>query len=71
MDITKIIDAFGNVVYVALEFLAIWGVYNTIILYRSLAKKSLVHGAPLHQQVRALCHGGRTEAATRPTGTRP
>ena len=63
MDITKIIDAFGYVIYAALAFLAIWGVYNAIILYRSLAKKSLGAAGPLLQQVRELCHAGRAEAA--------
>ena len=41
MEITKIIDAFGYVIYGALALLAVWGVYNAILLYRSLAKKSL------------------------------
>ena len=41
MEITKIIDAFGYVIYAALALLAVWGVYNAILLYRSLAKKSV------------------------------
>ena len=41
MNVTKIIDAFGYVIYAALAFLAVWGVYNGILLYRGLAKKSL------------------------------
>ena len=51
MDITKIIDAFGYVIYAALALLAIWGVYNAILLYRSLAKKSLADAARLLQQI--------------------
>jgi biopolymer transport protein ExbB len=60
MDITKIIDAFGYVIYVALAVLAIWGVYNAILLYRNLAKKSLTEATPLLRQVRELCQNGRT-----------
>lgn len=41
LDVTKIIDAFGYVIYVALAILAVWGVYNAILLYRGLAKKGL------------------------------
>src|SRR4051812_48168761 len=41
MDITKIIDTFGYVIYAALAVLAVWGVYNAILLYRGLAKKAL------------------------------
>jgi biopolymer transport protein ExbB len=53
--ITYIIDKFGNVVYAALALLAVWGAYNAILVYRSLAKKSLVGGAePLINQVREL-----------------
>ena len=52
MDITKIIDAFGYVIYAALALLAIWGVYNAILLYRSLAKKSLADAAGLLQRDR-------------------
>ena len=39
MEITRIIDAFGYVIYAALGLLAVWGVYNAILLYRSLRKK--------------------------------
>ena len=39
MNVTKIIDAFGYVIYVALALLAVWGVYNGILLYRVLIKK--------------------------------
>ena len=36
MNVTKIIDAFGYVIYGALALLAVWGVYNGILLYRGL-----------------------------------
>ena len=32
MNVTKIIDAFGYVIYAALALLAVWGVYNGILL---------------------------------------
>jgi biopolymer transport protein ExbB len=54
MDITRIIDAFGYVIYAALALLAIWGVYNAILLYRSLAKKSLADAGPLLGEMRTL-----------------
>src|SRR6185437_8788592 len=56
LDVTKIIDAFGYVIYVALAILA-WGVYNAIMLYRTLGKKSLpkVEAAGLIAKVRDLC----------------
>ena len=41
MNVTKIIDAFGYVIYAALALLAVWGVYNGILLYRGLIKKSI------------------------------
>jgi biopolymer transport protein ExbB len=65
MDVTKIIDAFGNVIYCALALLATWGVYNAIMLYRSLAKKSLTtSGAEtLVHQVRELLKSGNTQGA--------
>ena len=39
MKITEIIDAFGYVIYAALALLAVWGVYNAILLYRGLAQE--------------------------------
>jgi biopolymer transport protein ExbB len=63
MEITKIIDAFGYVIYVALALLAIWGVYNAILLYRGLAGKSLDDAAPLLQRIRDLMAAGKTDAA--------
>src|SRR6516164_6843483 len=63
MDITKIINAFGYVIYAALALLAIWGVYNAILLYRSLAKKSLTDATPLLKQIQTLVQTGKNEAA--------
>lgn len=63
MQITQIIDAFGYVVYAALGLLAVWGVYNAILLYRLLAKKSLPQAAPLLGRVRDLGENGNYEAA--------
>jgi len=55
MNVTKIIDAFGYVIYGALALLAVWGVYNGIMLYRGLIKKSIRDPEPLIEQVRELC----------------
>lgn len=64
MQITKIIDAFGYVIYATLALLAVWGVYNAILLYRSLAKKSIGPGAgPLLNRVAELSRAGKYEAA--------
>jgi biopolymer transport protein ExbB len=63
MDITKIIDVFGYVIYVTLALLAIWGVYNAILLYRGLAKKSLADATPLLEQIRTHLQAGKTDAA--------
>ncbi len=63
MKITKIIDAFGYVIYATLAVLAVWGVYNAILLYRNLGKKSLVDGKPLTDRVRELIKAGKFEAA--------
>ena len=64
MEITEIIDAFGYVIYAALALLAVRGVYNGIVLYRSLAKKS-VPGDPnaLLAQVRDNLTSGKSDAA--------
>jgi len=63
MEITKIIDVFGYVIYGTLALLAIWGVYNAILLWRGLAKKSLADAAPLLEQIRPLVHAGKADAA--------
>ncbi len=63
MTVTKIIDHFGSVVYGALAFLAVWGTYNSILLYRGLGKKSLPDAATLIDQVRELCKAKKFDAA--------
>ncbi len=63
MDITKIIAGFGYVIYLALALLAIWGVYNAILLYRTLAKKSLAEAAGLLEPIGTLIRAGKPEAA--------
>ncbi len=64
MEITKIIDAFGYVIYGTLGLLAVWGVYNAVLLYRTLGKKSIGDGAgPLLQQVSELCKSSKYDAA--------
>jgi biopolymer transport protein ExbB len=66
MAITRIIDAFGYVIYAALALLAVWGVYNAILLYRGLAKKSIRDARPLLERVKELCLAGRHDDAPRP-----
>jgi biopolymer transport protein ExbB len=65
LSIPAIIEKFGNVIYAALAVLATWGVYNSIMLYRSIAKKSIpaaqVEG--LVHQVRELVKVGNYNAA--------
>ena len=63
MKITRIIDNFGYVIYAALAVLAVWGVYNAILLYRNLRKKSLADAGPLTDRVRELIRGGKFDAA--------
>jgi biopolymer transport protein ExbB len=63
MNVTKIIDAFGYVIYAALAFLAVWGVYNGIMLYRGLAKKSITDAQTLIDQIRDLCKARRFDSA--------
>jgi biopolymer transport protein ExbB len=63
MEITRIIDAFGYAIYGALALLAVWGVYNALLLYRSLAKKSLADAKPLLEQVRELTSASKFDAA--------
>ena len=64
MNLTiKIIDAFGYVIYGALAVLAVWGVYNGILLYRSLRKKTLADPGQLIDQVRELCQVRKFDAA--------
>jgi biopolymer transport protein ExbB len=61
--VTKVIDSFGYVIYGALAILAIWGTYNGILLYRSLAKKSLKEPEELIDQVRELCRARQYDKA--------
>ncbi len=63
MNVTKIIDAFGYVIYAALALLAVWGVYNAILLYRTLSRKSIHEPALLIDQVRDLCKARRYDSA--------
>ena len=64
MNLTiKIIDSFGYVIYAALAILAVWGVYNGILLYRTLSKKTLADPEPLIGQVRELCQVRKYDAA--------
>ena len=63
MPITRIIDAFGYVIYAALALLAVWGVYNAILLYRNLAKKSLPDAGPLIERVRERITAKKFDAA--------
>jgi biopolymer transport protein ExbB len=64
MEVTWIIEKFGNVVYCALGLLAVWGVYNAIMLYRGIAKKSVLGGAePLIRQTRELIKANNYQGA--------
>ncbi len=63
MNVTKIIDSFGYVIYGALALLAVWGAYNGILLYRSLAKKTMKDPDELVGQVRELCKARQYDKA--------
>jgi biopolymer transport protein ExbB len=64
-DVTKVIDAFGYVIYGTLALLAVWGVYNCVLLYRNLSKKGLknAEAANLIGQVRDLTLKGNYQGA--------
>jgi len=63
MKITEIIDAFGYAIYAALGLLAVWGVYNAILLYRALGRKSIGRNAePLIRQVGESLQAGRADS---------
>lgn len=69
LDIPRIIDAFGTIIYLTLAVLAVWGVYNVILLYRGLRQKGLraEAAAALIDQVRQRClnpRGPDIEGAT-------
>ena len=64
MKIAQIIDFFGYAIYGALGLLAVWGVYNAILLYRALSRKAIGRDAEgLIHQVADLAKSGRTDAA--------
>ena len=63
MKITEIIDKFGYVIYVALALLAVWGVYNAILLYRTLGKKTQDNATPFLEKVRESLKGSKFDAA--------
>jgi biopolymer transport protein ExbB len=65
MKINQIIDFFGYAIYVALAILAVWGVYNAILLYRALGRKAIgKDSGELIQQVAGLCKAGKLADAT-------
>lgn len=64
MQITKIIDAFGYAIYAALGLLAVWGVYNAILLYRAIGRKSIgANAGALIRQVGESLQAGRVDGA--------
>lgn len=63
MNVTRIIDTFGYVIYGALAFLAVWGAYNALLLYRTLRKKTVKDPDALILQVRELCEARKFDAA--------
>ena len=63
MKITEIIDKFGYVIYAALALLAVWGVYNAILLYRTLGKKSLADAGPFLERIREQIKLSKFDAA--------
>ena len=64
MKITEIIDAFGYLIYAALGLLAVWGVYNAILLYRAIGRKAIGKDAsPLFRQVGDLIQAGKIDGA--------
>ena len=64
MKITEIIDAFGYAIYAALGLLAVWGVYNAILLYRAIGRKAIGRNAdPLILQVRESLLAGRADSS--------
>ncbi len=43
VDIANLIESAGIVIYIALAILAVWAVYNAILLYRTLAKRGMTN----------------------------
>jgi biopolymer transport protein ExbB len=56
MDISLLLKIIGYAIYVAQALLAIWGIYNSVMVYRGLGKRSLddVRAGQLLDQVAAL-----------------
>ncbi|MFO0961030.1 MAG: MotA/TolQ/ExbB proton channel family protein [Isosphaeraceae bacterium] len=73
MQVNTIIDWFGYAVYVTLAALAMWGIYNTVMLYRTLRKKSIgtAHAQALLNQERDLLQKGDAKAAVAATQVAP
>lgn len=65
INVPDIIDNAGIIIYISLALLAVWGVYNVIMLYRSLAKKgiSTKEADTLITQVRELVSKGNVREA--------
>jgi biopolymer transport protein ExbB len=64
MKINQIIDFFGYAIYGALGLLAVWGVYNAILLYRALQRKAIGKDSQiLIGEVAGLCKAGKVDAA--------
>jgi biopolymer transport protein ExbB len=64
LDIPAIIDKIGDLIYISLALLAVWGVYNAILLYRTLGKKGLENepAGRFIGQVRDLMLGAKASA---------
>ena len=64
MMVTKIIDTFGYVIYAAaLAGPGRWGVYNGLLLYRTLMKKTIHEPEQFIDQLRDLCGAKRYDQA--------
>ena len=64
MKIPQIIDLFGYGIYGALALLAVWGVYNAILLYRALGRKAIGKDAQvLIRRVAEMGQAGKLDAA--------
>jgi biopolymer transport protein ExbB len=65
LDIPSLIEHFGVAIYISLAVLAVWAVYNAILLYRTIAKRSLPNkeAEALIGQVRDLIVKNNTQGA--------
>ena len=62
--INQIIDAFGYVIYLTLAVLAVWGIYNIILVLGGLRRASLnTRPNPLLKQIEPLLEKGQFEEA--------